>query len=120
MVDRQWEVEVVPLVVGQRSVKEKEWLETLKIFGIMQEDVKRIIGRLGYTQLNEDENLFGSYWRHTFGTSRCLNSESVTNIVNTGIHTPATYFGNLIEQKKNSVRLMEDMMSSECQSTKTA
>ena len=25
--DREWEVEVVPLVVGQRSVKEKEWLE---------------------------------------------------------------------------------------------
>ncbi len=32
--DREWEVEVVPLVVGQRSVKEKEWLETLRIFGI--------------------------------------------------------------------------------------
>ncbi len=30
-VDREWEVEVVPLVVGQRSVKEKEWLETLII-----------------------------------------------------------------------------------------
>ena len=32
--DQEWEVEVVPLVVGQRSVKEKEWWETLKIFGI--------------------------------------------------------------------------------------
>ena len=29
VVDREWEVEVVPLVVGQRSVKEKEWLEGL-------------------------------------------------------------------------------------------
>jgi hypothetical protein len=29
---RDWEVEVVPLVVGQRSLKEKEWLETFKIF----------------------------------------------------------------------------------------
>jgi hypothetical protein len=29
VVDREWEVEVVPLVVGQRSVKEKEWLECL-------------------------------------------------------------------------------------------
>jgi hypothetical protein len=29
---RDWEVEVVPLVVGQRSFKEKEWLETFKIF----------------------------------------------------------------------------------------
>ena len=26
--EREWEVGVVPLVVGQRSVKEKEWLET--------------------------------------------------------------------------------------------
>ena len=26
VVDREYEVEVVPLVVGQRSVKEKEWL----------------------------------------------------------------------------------------------
>jgi hypothetical protein len=25
--DRDWEVEVVPFTVGQRSVKEKEWLE---------------------------------------------------------------------------------------------
>ena len=29
--DQEWEVEVIPLVVGQRSVKEKEWLETLSI-----------------------------------------------------------------------------------------
>ncbi len=41
--DREWEVEVVPLFVGQRSVQKKEWLETLKIFGIGKEDVKRII-----------------------------------------------------------------------------
>jgi len=46
---RGWEVEVVPLVVGQRSVKEKEWLETLKIFGIGKEDGKKIINRLGDT-----------------------------------------------------------------------
>ena len=32
--DRDWEVEVVPLVVGKRSVSEKEWLETFKIFRI--------------------------------------------------------------------------------------
>ncbi len=62
MVDRDWDVEVVPLVVGQRSVKEKEWLETLRIFGINKEDGKRIIGRLGYTLLNENEKFFGSYW----------------------------------------------------------
>jgi hypothetical protein len=27
--ERGWEVEVVPLVAGQRSVREKEWLEAL-------------------------------------------------------------------------------------------
>ena len=47
--DRDWEVEVVPSVVGQRSVKEKEWLETLKIFGIRKEDGKKIIHKLGHT-----------------------------------------------------------------------
>jgi hypothetical protein len=40
------------------SVKEKEWLETLRIFGIIKEDGKRIIGRLGY---NEYEKLFNNY-----------------------------------------------------------
>ena len=39
--DRDWEVEVVPLVVGQRSVKEKEWSGTFKIFGIGKEDGKK-------------------------------------------------------------------------------
>jgi len=33
-VDRKLEVEVVPLVEGHRSVKEKEWLEVFKVFGI--------------------------------------------------------------------------------------
>ena len=70
--DREWEVEVVPLVGGQRSVKEKEWLQTLSIFGISKEDGKRIIGRLGHTLLNEHEKLFGSYWWHTFGSSSSL------------------------------------------------
>ncbi len=59
--DREWEVEVVPLVAGQRSVKENKWLETLKIFGIGTEDEKKIIHSLGYTLLNEHEKLFGSY-----------------------------------------------------------
>jgi hypothetical protein len=35
------------------------------------------------------------------------------------ILTPTNYFGNLIEQKNSMVRLLEDMMSSKCQSTKT-
>ena len=50
------------MVVRNRSVREKEWLETLKIFGIGTEDGKRIIHRLRYTMLNEHENLFGIYW----------------------------------------------------------
>jgi hypothetical protein len=45
--ERGWEVEVVPLVVGQRSVREKEWLEDLRIFGIGKEDGKRIISKTG-------------------------------------------------------------------------
>jgi hypothetical protein len=69
---RGWEVKVVPLVAGQRSVREKEWLEALRIFGIGKEDGKRIIGRLGRTLFDEHEKLFGSYWRHTFGPSSSL------------------------------------------------
>ena len=70
--ERGWEVEVVPLVAGQRSVREKEWLEALRIFGIGKEDGQRILGRLGRTLLDEHEKLFGSYWRHTFGPSSSL------------------------------------------------
>jgi hypothetical protein len=66
------EIAVVPLVAGQRSVREKEWLEVLRIFGIGKEDGQRIIGRLGRTLLDEHEKLFGSYWRHTFGPSSSL------------------------------------------------
>ena len=40
-VDRQWEVEVIPLVVAQWSVKEMEWLKSLKVFGIDKEDGKK-------------------------------------------------------------------------------
>jgi hypothetical protein len=60
--ERGWEIEVVPLVAGQRSVREKEWLEDLRIFGIGKEDGQRILGRLGRTLLDEHEKLFGSYW----------------------------------------------------------
>jgi hypothetical protein len=54
--------DMVPLVVGQRSVREEEWLETLRIFEIGKVDGKRIIDRLGDTLLNEHETHFGSYW----------------------------------------------------------
>ena len=70
--EREWEVAVVPLVAGQWSVKEKECLEALRIFGIGKEDGQRIIGRLGRTLLDEHEKLFGSYWRHTIGPSSNL------------------------------------------------
>ena len=67
--ERGWEIEVVPMVAGQRSVREKEWLEALRIFGIGKEDGQKILGRLGCTLLEEHEKLFGSYWRQTFGPS---------------------------------------------------
>jgi hypothetical protein len=72
--EREWEVAVVPLVAGQRSVREKEWLEALRIFGIGKQDGQRIIlvTRLGRTFLDEHEKLFGSFWRHTFGPSSML------------------------------------------------
>jgi hypothetical protein len=44
--ERGWVVEVLPLVAGQRSVREKVWLESMKTFGISAEDGKRIIYRL--------------------------------------------------------------------------
>jgi hypothetical protein len=78
--ERGWEVEVVPLVAGQRSVREKEWMESLRIFGIGKEDGQRILGRLGRTLLDEHENLFGSYWRQTFGPS-----SSVLQLLGKGI-----------------------------------
>ena len=50
----------MPLVVGQRLVRETEWLQFLKTFGISAEDGKKIIHRLGGTLLSEHENLFGT------------------------------------------------------------
>jgi hypothetical protein len=71
--ERGWEVDVVPLVVGQWSVREETWFETLRIFGIGKENGKRIIGRLGHTRLHEHETLFGRYLCHTFGPSSSLS-----------------------------------------------
>jgi hypothetical protein len=47
--EREWEVAVVPLVAGQWSVWEKEWMEALRTFGIGKEDGQRIKARLGRT-----------------------------------------------------------------------
>ena len=41
--ERGWVVEVLPLVSGQCSIREKEWLEVMKTFGMSAEDGKRII-----------------------------------------------------------------------------
>ena len=49
------------IIAGQRSVREKEYLETMKTFGISSEDGKRIIYRLGSLLLLEHEKLFASY-----------------------------------------------------------
>ncbi len=65
-------VEVLPLVAGQRWVREKEWLEAMNTFGISAEDGKRIIYRLGSLLLSEHEKLFGSYWRQVFGPPSSL------------------------------------------------
>jgi hypothetical protein len=70
--DRGWEVEVVPLVAGPRSVKEKEWLESFRVFGIGTDDGQKIIQRLGLTLLREHEKLFGRYWWHTFAPPSSL------------------------------------------------
>ena len=51
----------VPLVAGHRSVKEKEWLESFRVFGIGKEDDKKIIRKLGLTLLSDHEKLFDSY-----------------------------------------------------------
>ncbi len=73
--DSGWEVEVVPLVTGQRSVKEKEWLESFRVFVIGKDDGQKIIQRLGLTPLREHEKLFGRYWRHTFCQSTAVAGE---------------------------------------------
>ncbi len=65
-------VEVLPLVAGQRSVREKKCLESMKTFGISAEDGKRITYRLGSILLSEHEKLFGSYWRQVFAPPSSL------------------------------------------------
>ena len=65
-------VEVLSLVSGQRSVRAKDWLETMKTFGISTKDGKRIIYRLGSLLLLEHELLFASYWWEVFGPPSSL------------------------------------------------
>ena len=64
--------EVLPLVAGQRSAREKEWPEAMKTFGISTEDGNRIIYRLGSLLLSEHEKLLGGYWRQVFGPPSSL------------------------------------------------
>jgi hypothetical protein len=63
-------VEVLPLVSGQHSVREKEWIGTMKKFGISAEDGKRIIYRLGSLLLSEHEKWFGRGRRTFYSISR--------------------------------------------------
>ncbi len=70
--ERGWVVKVLPLVAGQRSVREKERLEAMTTFGISAEDGKRTIYRLGSLLLSEHEKLFGSYCRQVFGSPSSL------------------------------------------------
>ena len=70
--ERGWVVEVLPLVTGQRSVRGKEWIGTMKTFGMRSEDWKRIIYRIGSLLLSEHEKLFGSYCRKVFGPPSSL------------------------------------------------
>ena len=83
--DRGWEVEVAPLVAGQRSVKEKECLESFRVFGIDKEDGKKISRKLGLTLLNEHEKLLCNYWSQTFGPS-----SSLRQLLGKGISVRAT------------------------------
>ena len=77
---RGWVVEVLPLVVGHQSVREKECLETMKTFVISTEDGKRIIDRLCSSLLSEHEKLFGSYWRQVFGPPSSLMHLKVLSV----------------------------------------
>ncbi len=70
--ERGWVLVVLPLGAGQRWIREKEWLESMKTFGISAEDGKRIIYRLGSLLLSEHEKLFGSYCRQVFGPPSSL------------------------------------------------
>ena len=83
--ERGWVVEVLPLVTGQRSVREKEWLEVMKTFGISAEDGKRIIYRLCNSLLSEHEKLFVSYWWQVFGPS-----SSLTDLLGKGLSIRAS------------------------------
>jgi hypothetical protein len=63
--ERGWVVEVLPLVTGQCSVREKECLEVMKTFGINTEDGKKIIYRIGSL-------LMSNYCRQVFGPPSSL------------------------------------------------
>jgi hypothetical protein len=42
--ERRWEVKVLPLIAGQRSVREKEWLESPKTLGYQRRGKGSSIG----------------------------------------------------------------------------
>jgi hypothetical protein len=65
--ERGWVVEVLPLVTGHRSVREKEWLESMKTFGTRTEDGKGFIYRLGSLLLLEEPLIFLVLFKGTLG-----------------------------------------------------
>ena len=60
-------MEVLPLVAGLNSIREKEWIDSMKTFGISTEDGESIIYSLDSLLLSENEKLFGSNWWQVFG-----------------------------------------------------
>jgi hypothetical protein len=72
---------------------------------------------------NREPSFFNTYslqcdnFHHEHGSSGKghVNCGPGTNMINAGIHTPGSYFGNLIEQRNSRVRSLEALVSSECQ-----
>ena len=58
--------------ISYGSVRETEWIESMKTFGISTEEDKRIIRRLGLTLLTEHEKMFGNYWSQVYGPPSIL------------------------------------------------
>ena len=67
--DTQWTVEQLSFVAGHKSVSASVWHDLLSKFGISKEDRVKVIKNLGWTLLDEVENLFRSYWAHRLGVS---------------------------------------------------
>jgi hypothetical protein len=72
-----WVTEVLPLVAGQRSVREKEWLEVMKTFGTSTEDSFTELGRVCRVALREPMHLC-TYLSEEGGDREAARSETPT------------------------------------------